>query len=201
MQGQFLRLVGENSLVKEMVPEKIIRYCATIDIADDRTNRDTVKLTESGLRMNCNVTHLKLHRLMIGTCITLGSLMHLDFPANHFTHVIVDESGQCMETEIMIPLSFVDPQHGQIILAGDPMQLGPIVLSHFAQIRGLDQSYLVRLLDRTVYRPDTEVSVVQRFIEHFRIPIHILSRRDSNTVTIPVWLLDWFTIIDRYRAS
>lgn len=157
MQGEFIRLVSENSIQKETIPENIIRHCGTIDIAREDTTDDGVKLTVSGLKMNCNSKYLRLRRVLIGTCVTLGTLMQCDFPQNHFTHVIIDESGQCMETEIVIPMSFVDKNNGQIILAGDPMQLGPIVLSTYAKTRGLDQSYLVRLLDRTPYKADPEV--------------------------------------------
>ncbi|XP_037040158.1 probable RNA helicase armi [Bradysia coprophila] len=156
MQGEFIRLVSENSIQKETIPESIIRHCGTIDIAREETTDDGIKLTVSGLKMNCNSKYLRLRRVLIGTCITLGTLMQCDFPENHFTHVIIDESGQSMETEIVIPMSFVDKRNGQIILAGDPMQLGPIVLSSYAKSRGLDQSYLVRLLERTPYKPDPE---------------------------------------------
>lgn len=156
-QGEFMRLVSENSIQKEAIPDNIISHCGTIDTAREGTTKEGVKLTASGLKMNCNAKFLKLRRVLIGTCITLGTLMQCDFPEDHFTHIIIDESGQCLETEIMIPISFVDKQLGQIILAGDPMQLGPIVLSRFAEARGLDQSFLVRLLDRSPYKPDPEV--------------------------------------------
>ena len=158
MQGEFLRLVSENSIRKETLPENIISYCATIDIAREGTTKEDVVVTASGLKMNCNAKFLKLRRVLIGTCVTLGTLMQCDFPPDHFTHIIIDESGQCLETEIMIPISFVEKCKGQIILAGDPMQLGPIVLSRYAKARGLDQSYLVRLLERSPYKPDPEVS-------------------------------------------
>ncbi len=161
MQGEFLRLVSENLIQKEAIPDNIIRHCATIDIAREGTTKEDIKLTASGLKMNCNAKFLRMRRVLIGTCITVGTLMQCDFPEGHFTHVIIDESGQCLETEVMIPISFVDRNDGQIVLAGDPMQLGPIVLSHFAKNRGLEQSYLVRLLfDRNPYKADPEVGTI-----------------------------------------
>lgn len=42
----------------------------------------------------------------------------------------------------------VEPQNGQIILAGDPLQLPPIVLSNHAKDRGLSYSMLERYIDR-----------------------------------------------------
>lgn len=148
-----------------MIPDHIIRFCGTVDIAREGTTRNEgttteegrTKLTASGLKFSCNSKFLKLRRVLIGTCITLGSLLQCDFPDNHFTHVIIDESGQCLETEIMVPISLVDKNQGQVILAGDHMQLGPIVLSHYASTRGLEQSYLERLLLRRLYSKDKEV--------------------------------------------
>ncbi len=43
-------------------------------------------------------------RITVGTCVTLGGLYSLGFPKGHFTHIIVDEAGQAMEPEILIPL-------------------------------------------------------------------------------------------------
>lgn len=41
---------------------------------------------------------------------------------------------------------------GQIVLAGDPKQLEPVVLSKLAQAYGLGQSMLSRLIDHKPYK-------------------------------------------------
>lgn len=84
--------------------------------------------------------------------------MQCDFPEDYFSHVVIDESGQCLETEVIIPMTFVEKDIGQIILAGDPKQLGPIVLSHFA--KKLKKSFLLRLLEQDSYKPDAEVCIL-----------------------------------------
>ncbi len=158
-QNQFLRLVSHNKVRKDLIPKCIIRYCGTIDKAREGTEKTKYKVEESGLQTMCSSSRIKSFQLLIGTCATLGTLMQCDIPEDYFTHIIIDESGQCMEPETMIPISFVDKQVGQIILAGDPIQLGPIILSHFAKNRGLNQSFLARILDRVPYTPDSEVCV------------------------------------------
>lgn len=73
--------------------------------------------------------------------------MKLKFPRDHFTHVIIDESGQSIEAESLIPMTLVSKASGQVILAGDPKQLGP-VMSTYSQHLKLDSSLLERLLTR-----------------------------------------------------
>lgn len=93
------------------------------------------------------------------------------FPANHFTHVIIDEAGQLIEPEAMIPISLIKEQ-GQVILAGDPKQLGPIVFSRYAKNLGLTQSYLDRLLEKEPYTIEKNGSfdgnLVTKLIDNYR---------------------------------
>uniref|UniRef100_A0A8C7SAL7 RNA helicase n=1 Tax=Oncorhynchus mykiss TaxID=8022 RepID=A0A8C7SAL7_ONCMY len=69
----------------------------------------------------------------------------------HFTHVFLDEVGQATEPEALIPLGLLSERDGQIVLAGDPRQLGPIVKSKLAQAFGLGVSLLERLMANTLY--------------------------------------------------
>ena len=54
----------------------------------------------------------------------------------HFTHVFMDESGQAIEPETLVAVvglfSTETPNGGQLVLAGDPKQLGPILRSPIA---------------------------------------------------------------------
>ena len=54
-------------------------------------------------------------------------------------------------TESLIPLGLVHSDNGQIVLAGDPQQLGPVLQSQLACLYGLEQSYLERLSKLPVY--------------------------------------------------
>lgn len=155
--GEFIRIVGKNSIERELIPDELMPYCAMADIATPDTTEDTLITTKSGLMLNANSVSLAGYKLLISTCSSFGSLMYMKFKRSHFTHVIIDEAGQCLESEAMIPISLLNKLKGQIVLAGDPMQLGPIVTSRLAKDRGLGKSFLVRLLDRVPYTKYNEV--------------------------------------------
>lgn len=158
IEGDFVRICGHNALSRGLISESLEPYCALIDIAAVGTGSEEIWNYSDRVK-TYNSREIRAQRVLIGTCNALGTLLHLNLPANHFTHVIVDEAGQCMEPEIVIPMSRVSERCGQIILAGDPMQLGPIVLSRLAKARGLDKSFLVRLLEQSPYGRDLDVSL------------------------------------------
>ncbi len=60
----------------------------------------------------------------------------MGIPQSHFTHVFVDEAGQGMEPECLVPIVGLlepdDENPGQLVLAGDPKQLGPVLRSPVA---------------------------------------------------------------------
>lgn len=62
---------------------------------------------------------------------------------NTFTHVFIDESSQAMEPELLVPLSFAG-KGAQVVLCGDPRQLGAAVRSTSARALGLEVSLQVR---------------------------------------------------------
>lgn len=152
--GDFIRLVSQNQIERELVPEHLLPYCATVDIAASGTCNDGMITTESGLKLKCQMKFLGRHRVTISTCSTLGTFLQMDFPKDHFTHVLIDESGQCTEPEIMVAITQVSKVRGQIILAGDPQQLQAIVTNRYAGDKGLSISFLERILARSPYIKD-----------------------------------------------
>jgi len=99
--------------------------------------------------------------IVVSTCGTIGAIFNLKLQYGHFTHVFIDEAGQLTEPQSMIPLCLVNKDVGQIVLAGDPQQLGPVLQSPLASVYGLEQSYLERISKLPVYLSDNG-----RFLDH-----------------------------------
>lgn len=158
--GEFARIAGKNSIERDQIPDELRMHCITVDIAAPRSVAPPQNPIENGIRVQCNSATIKLYRILISTCMTFGSLLYMKFDPGHFTHAIIDEAGQCTEPEIAIPISLLDKDDGQIILAGDPHQLGPVVLSPIANQCGLGKSLLTRLLDHLPYHSDVGVIII-----------------------------------------
>lgn len=84
--------------------------------------------------------------------------LNSEFGDKYFTHVIIDEAAQCSECEAMIPISCINLDRGQVIMAGDPLQLPPISLSNHARHYKLVKSMLERYID--TYRTLNGIEVV-----------------------------------------
>ena len=97
-------------------------------------------------------------RVVLSTCSKAAILQTLDVPVGHFSHIVIDEAAQAEEPLVMIPIMTFSNTSTNIILAGDPNQLGPMIKSPTAARSGLGKSYFQRLmLLRDVYGLDTQV--------------------------------------------
>jgi len=61
-------------------------------------------------------------------------LININFWENHFSYIIIDEASQATEPEMLIPLAITNKAENegigfqaQIVIAGDPYQLGPVI--------------------------------------------------------------------------
>jgi len=96
--------------------------------------------------------------VVLSTCSKAGFLQDLNVPVGHFSHIAIDEASQAEEPLVMIPIMTFSNPYTNIILAGDPNELGPIIESPTAARSGLGKSYFERLmLMRDVYGLDTQI--------------------------------------------
>ena len=108
-------------------------------------------------------------QIIVCTVNLAARLATFGVPRGFFEVLCVDEAGHATEPEVVAVASTLmdfqrkDDRVGQLILAGDPKQLGPIVTSELCRRFGLEVSYMERLVNRQVY--DTDSS------NHFPAPL------------------------------
>ncbi|XP_060764793.1 RNA helicase Mov10l1 [Neoarius graeffei] len=129
LQAASLARVNATGRIEECVPEVLRQYCHAGE----------------------DVRHAAFHRIVVSTCSSAGMFYQIGLRVGHFTHVFLDEAGQATEPESLIPLGLVFEKTGQIVLAGDPKQLGPVVKSKLAETFGLGVSLLERLMATPLY--------------------------------------------------
>ncbi|XP_046748757.1 putative helicase MOV-10 [Diprion similis] len=120
-----------------------------------------------------------LRRIVVVTLVTCARLLALKLWENHFAYVFIDEGGQATEPETLIPLglmSSADSSHkgrlqGQLVIAGDPMQLGPSISMRTPQ--KLAKSMLERLMAQcSPYKRDQSGNYnpkyITKLVQNFR---------------------------------
>jgi RNA helicase armi len=164
----FIRLVSNNQVEKNLIPDGHERYCATVSISSSKKWPEAG--SESPIQKNLTKEDLQNYRIIIGTLSVFGNLMQMSFPEDHFSHVIIDEAGQSTEAETLIPISLVAQHKGQVILAGDPLQLGPISNSRYVKSLNLNFSMMERLVETNkCYWKNSNGDYDPRFVTKLRI--------------------------------
>jgi helicase MOV-10 len=122
---------------KALVPEELLPFTHRTAAEDRFTVPDMDRLLK--------------YKVIVATCISAGIPYSIAIPDGHFSHIFIDEAGQAMETEAMVAIRTLATRDTNVILSGDPKQLGPVIRSGVARDLGLGKSYLQRLMDCEVY--------------------------------------------------
>ncbi|GFG34137.1 hypothetical protein Cfor_08140 [Coptotermes formosanus] len=133
------------------------------------------------------------YAVVVVTLSTAGRLVTGGIPAGHFSHLFIDESGHAVEPEALIPIAglFTTEKEkyklfGQLVLAGDPKQLGPLLRSPVAIKLGLGTSLLERLMNQCdLYKKDENQkhynpAVLTKLVQNFRSHKTILALPNSK---------------------
>ncbi|XP_050511315.1 putative helicase mov-10-B.1 isoform X2 [Diabrotica virgifera virgifera] len=165
----------------DLITEKLLEHCTTNELI--RVMSSTVDLSnvhEPVLRYSnyeeyegswqykkMDSASLKTYRIVVITLIHVGIMGGYYKP----DVVFVDEAAQACEPEVCIALGMV--KHGQqIVLAGDPKQLGPSLTSDSAIRYGLGISLLERIMQTELYHQHNQrciTMLIQNFRNHPKI--------------------------------
>ncbi|KAK0452100.1 P-loop containing nucleoside triphosphate hydrolase protein [Desarmillaria tabescens] len=118
------------------------------------------------------LARVRQFRVIVSTCVSASVFFGIGIPRGHFTHIFIDEAGQATEPEAMIAIKTMADNTTNVILSGDPKQLGPIIRSPVARDLGLEISYIERLMQRDMYDEEDQddshpvVKLIQNFRSH-----------------------------------
>lgn len=115
--------------------------------------------------------NLALFRVIVTTCVSASIPYGVGVSPGHFTHIFVDEAGHATEPEALVSIATMSGNTTNVILSGDPKQLGPVIRSPIALEFGLGKSLLERLMENPIYDEvkglgQTIVKLTQNFRSH-----------------------------------
>eukprot|EP00004_Rigifila_ramosa_P002120 TRINITY_DN1219_c0_g1_i4.p1 TRINITY_DN1219_c0_g1~~TRINITY_DN1219_c0_g1_i4.p1 ORF type:complete len:1301 (-),score=286.37 TRINITY_DN1219_c0_g1_i4:65-3967(-) len=125
-------------------PEKMLRLVAfhrRLDSIPNGIVKYTAWSNQKQLFDLPELPRLMSFQVIVTTAVTAGALHGMGVPQGHFTHIILDEAGQAQVCEALVPLSLAD-RNCCVVMAGDPEQLGPRLLSGTSIRHGLGLSIL-----------------------------------------------------------
>ncbi|KAI0316092.1 P-loop containing nucleoside triphosphate hydrolase protein [Amylostereum chailletii] len=134
-------------------PDKVFRYYAH-SRSKDTVPDELMSFTYVDMDGHFSLPPLatvKRFRVVVSTCVSASFAHGIGVPRGHFSHIFVDEAGQATEPEVMISVKTMADLSTNVVLAGDPKQLGPIIRSAVARTLKLDISYMERLMGEEIY--------------------------------------------------
>lgn len=140
VQKEAIRMVSYSHILSGDIPGNLRKYCGTLPMENSPKEMKSI----------FELSDLTDHRIVITTVNYSGNFMRMGL-FKHFTHLIVDEAGQALETETLIPFALMNKSTAHLALFGDEKQLGPVVLYSVLRKLHFDVSMFERLSFRQVY--------------------------------------------------
>lgn len=119
------------------------------------------------------VNALNHYRIVVSTYMSASLLFAEDVARGHFSHIFLDEAGQASEPETMIPIAHLCRRDTVVVLAGDPLQLGPVIFSKKADEYKLGVSFLERLFNCELYGSG-DANYITKLVRNYRCHPEIL---------------------------
>lgn len=113
-------------------------------------------------------------KIVVSTVNLAARFPFFGIPRGYFDVLCVDEAGHSTEPEVVaVAATLIDfSVPGQLILSGDPEQLGPVVTSEVCRRLGMSNSYMGRLMKRPVYSKDDggkyQPGILTKLVRNYR---------------------------------
>ncbi|XP_037301474.1 putative helicase mov-10-B.1 [Manduca sexta] len=136
LQAHAVSMLGDSSIPLAGVPTKP----ESVAPFSNGTNRDDFEEVTIQEFMSYNITITTLAHSSV-----YATRLKAEKYERYITHLFIDEAAQGNEPQCLIPICGLLSSKGSLILAGDPLQLGPVIISHSARSYGLGVSLMERL--------------------------------------------------------
>ncbi|XP_055384568.1 putative helicase mov-10-B.1 isoform X2 [Condylostylus longicornis] len=190
---------------------KVLRlYAKSVEVRSENIDENLIAVSNLvyGDHFYPSLETIGLYHVVISTLSVLGRLTSSGMPTNFFSYCFIDECAASTEPEVLVAVSAVYHSKINIVVAGDPKQLGPILKSDTAAEFGLKFSFMERLLDTDCYQDTRDKSYNQRIqtrlVRNFRTHSDILQVSNnlfySNSLiacapkAITHWAANWFRL-------
>ncbi|KAJ0169184.1 hypothetical protein K1T71_015311 [Dendrolimus kikuchii] len=130
---KFILRASSQFRVWETLPECLKPYSN----GTNRKNYESVSLKD-----------FKTYNIVVTTLLhaaKYGNEAKKKFKKSPVSHLFIDEAAQASEPACLVPVAGLLAKNGRLVLSGDHQQLGPVVISRGAAIRGLGLSLMERL--------------------------------------------------------
>lgn len=160
------RLISEKSV--QIQKNEIFRLNAFTRPFDD-VNPDHIDFCyhEDYIFMCPPYSNLARYQIIVSTYASASILYSEGIQRGHFSYIFLDEAGQASEPETMVPIAHLHSKNTVLVLAGDPLQLGPVVFSSEAEVSGLGTSYLERLFECDLYKKGDD-TFMTKLVRNYR---------------------------------
>lgn len=133
-----LRLNPPHRDPKDLLSQEVVWYCYYESFGCHKEN--SILTTGKVSFQLPPREEIKSFDILVTTCISSGQIYSLGVDCE-FDQIIIDEAGEAMEYEVFIPMQNAS-EKTKIILAGDHLQLGPIIRSELCLSLKMDESIL-----------------------------------------------------------
>lgn len=135
---KMLRLNPPHRDPKDLLSQEVVWYCYYESFGCHKEN--SILTTGKVSFQLPPREEIKSFDILVTTCISSGQIYSLGVDCE-FDQIIIDEAGEAMEYEVFIPMQNAS-EKTKIILAGDHLQLGPIIRSELCLSLKMDESIL-----------------------------------------------------------
>lgn len=129
----------------------------------------------------------EFHRfaVVISTLVSSERLMKTG-ASLHYDYIFIDECASATEPEALLPFMKFGVKQGavvsNIVILGDPLQLGPVVISPISKDLGLGVSLMERVMQKKRYQPDPyyDNNYIVQLLDNYRNHPCIINFSNTN---------------------